>query len=75
MRAYSLSFLFMLLVSLDPLCAKAGVTSVHHTMIVNLDPQQRVLEVSDNLKVEGSGEAIFHLAPNLTITSIKNLST
>jgi hypothetical protein len=71
MRAYSLSFLFMLLVSLDPLCAKAGVTSVHHTMIVNLDPQQRVLEVSDNLKVEGSGEAIFHLAPNLTITSIK----
>jgi len=71
MKAYCLSFLFMLLVSLDPLCAKADITSIHHTIKATLDPQQRVLEVSDNLKIKGSGEAIFQLAPNLIVTNIK----
>lgn len=71
MRTYFLSFLFMISIGFDPLCAKAGVTSVHHTMVVNLDPQKRVLEVSDNLKVKGSGEAVFHLAPDFVITNIK----
>jgi len=71
MRACYLSFLFTLLVSLNPLCASADITSIHHTMQISLDPQQRVLEVSDNLKVKGSGEAVFQLAQNLLITSIK----
>ena len=70
MRAYCLSFLFMLLISLDPLCAKADITSIHHTIKASLDPQQRILKVSDNLRVKGSGKAIFQLAPNLIITSI-----
>jgi len=71
MRVYCLSFLFTLLGSLSPLCAIADITSIHHTMKVNLDPQKRVLEVSNNLKVKGSGEAVFQLAQNLIITSIK----
>ena len=71
MKTYLLSFLALLFVALAPLYAEADITSVHHTMIVRLDPQQRVLEVSDNLHIKGSGEVIFHLAPNLIITSIK----
>jgi aminopeptidase N len=71
MRTYILSSLAVLLVALIPLCAEADITSVHHTMTVHLDPQQRTLEVRDNLHVKGSGEAVFHLAQNLVITSIK----
>jgi aminopeptidase N len=71
MRTYILRSLAVLLVALIPLCAEADITSVHHTMTVHLDPQQRTLEVRDNLHVKGSGEAVFHLAQNLVITSIK----
>jgi aminopeptidase N len=71
MRACFLGLLAMLFVDLAPLRAEADITGVHHTMIVRLAPQQRILEVTDNLQVKGSGEAIFHLAPNLIITSIK----
>ena len=71
MRTYFLSFLTMLFIVIAPLRSEADVTSIHHTLIVRLDPQQRILEVSDNLLVKGTGVAIFHLAPSLIITSIK----
>ena len=71
MRTYILSSLAVLLVALVPLSAEADITSVHHTMTVRLDPQKRTLEVSDNLRVTGSGEVVFHLAQNLVITGIK----
>jgi len=71
MRPYILSSLAVLLAALVSFSAVAGITSLHHTMTVHLDPQQRILEVSDTLHVKGSGEAVFHLAPSLVITSLK----
>ena len=71
MKTNPLSFLATLFVILTPSYATANITSIHHTMIVRLDPQKHFLEVSDNIQIKGSGDAIFRLASNFIISNLK----
>ena len=71
MRTCGLNFITTLLIILTPTFALSNITSIHHSMIVHLDPQKHFLEVNNEMQITGEGEAIFRLAPSLVISSIK----
>ncbi len=54
-----------------PATATAEVKAINHDMTLRLDPRTRSLSVRDHMRVQGSDETVFHLAPALIITGIK----
>lgn len=48
----------------------ADVSAAHHALTLRLDPPSGLLEVSDELRVDGSGDIDLYLAENLIITGL-----